>query len=295
MVDTSYEPFSRQPEYIEVNRGFIQSLPLKGKKTILDLACGTGTLADLLLECHSIETILGLDLSHESLLLAREHFMPLGVLETNEDKPQSAGEAKSKLDFVRGSADCLPLDNLSMDAVVMGNSFHNLPDQDLLLREIGRVLKPGCVFAFNTSFFAGTYPPSTEKLYHEWLKIALAHIATKDHEMKKNGLAGIPRKRGTSHKAFSKKWPTAEEFTQLLLRNGFDVKWFCHRTIRMNKRSLETVGAYGGLASVLLSGYPVEIACEALEAAAGPAFESFGSEEVRRLWLEVVAVNNGRR
>ena len=58
----------------------------------------------------------------------------------------------------------------------------------------------------------------------------------------------------------------------------------------MNQRSLETVGSYAGLACVLLSGYSVEIACEALEAAAGPAFKVYGSNGVRRLWLEVVAV-----
>ena len=52
---------------------------------------------------------------------------------------------------------------------------------------------------------------------------------------------------------------------------------------------LETVGAYGGLASVLLSGYPVELASEALSASAGPAFAALNLTDVRRLWLEVVA------
>jgi SAM-dependent methyltransferase len=195
----------------------------------------------------------------------------------------------SQLLFLQGTADCLPLLDQSVDAVLMGNSIHNLPDQDRLLHEIHRVLKPGGLFAFNTSFFAGTFPPGTENLYHEWLKLALGYIQVKDEELRRQGLGGIRRKRGTSHQAFSKKWPSPEDFTQLLLRNSFEVKWFCHRTIMMNQRSLETVGAYAGLACVLLSGYPVPLACEALEAAAGPAFAALGLTEVRRLWLEMVA------
>lgn len=290
MTKTSYEPFSRQPEYIEVNRGLIQSLPLQDCERVLDLACGTGTLADLVLERYPGKDIVGLDLDGESLRLAVEHFQGLGLLGGDGGKsPPQAKAGKPRLLFVEGTADCLPLQDQSVDVVLMGNSIHNLPDQDLLLGEIQRVLKPNGLFAFNTSFFAGTFPPGTENLYHQWLKLALGYIQAKEEELRRQGLGGIKRQRGTSHRAFSKKWPTPEEFTQLLRRNGFAVKWFCHRTIMMNQRSLETVGAYAGLAGVLLSGYPVTLACEALEAAAGPAFEAMGITEIRRLWLEVVA------
>jgi ubiquinone/menaquinone biosynthesis C-methylase UbiE len=290
MTDTSYEPFSRQPEYIEVNRGLIRSLPLEDCDLILDLACGTGTLADLVLERDPGKEIVGLDLDGESLRLAVDHFQGLGLSRGDGGQlPPKAEACNPRLLFVEGTADCLPLQDQSFDVVLMGNSIHNLPNQDLLLREIHRVLNPNGLFAFNTSFFAGTFPPGTENLYHQWLKLALEYIQAKDEELRRQGQGGIKRQRGTSHRAFSKTWPTPEEFTQLLMRNGFAVKWFCHRTIMMNQRSLETVGAYAGLASVLLSGYPVALACEALEAAAGPAFEALGLTEVRRLWLEMVA------
>jgi ubiquinone/menaquinone biosynthesis C-methylase UbiE len=291
MIDTSYEPFSRQPEYIEVNRGFISTLPLQNCQTVLDLACGTGTLTDLLLEFDAGREIVGIDLSHESLNLARQHFMDSGHLNPPGEKSLHGSECKvPRLLFFQGTADCLPLADQCVDAVVMGNAIHNLPNQNMLLQEIHRVLKPNAFLAFNTSFFAGTYPAGTEHLYHEWLKIALDYIMTKDRDLRSKGLKGITRKRGTAHRAFSKKWPTPEEWAQQLLQNSFDVHWYCHRTLMMNRRSLETVGAYAGLARVLLSGYPVKIACEALEYAAGPAFESTGLPEVRRLWLEVVAV-----
>ena len=291
MIDTSYEPFSRQPEYIEVNRGFIQSLPLQASHHILDLACGTGTLADLIVDFFPAREIVGLDLDRESLLLAGKHFRDLGLMGDDGSKAATHGPTvRPKMLFLQGTADCLPLKDQSVEAVLMGNSIHNLPDQDSLLREIHRVLKPRGIFAFNTSFFAGTFPPGTENLYHEWLKLSLGYIQAKDEERRRQGLAGIKRQRGTSHRAFSKQWPTPAEFTQLLLRHHLEVTWFCHRTIKMNQSSLETVGAYAGLACVLLSGFPVELACEALEASAGPAFEAIGLTEVRRLWLEVVAI-----
>lgn len=291
MIDTTYEPFSRQPEYIEVNRGFIQSLHLQPCSQVLDLACGTGTLTDLLVEQNPAREIIGLDLDRESLRLAWEHFQALGLLGDNGGKIVDIGQTgKPAMLFLQGTADSLPVKSRSFDAVVMGNSIHNLPDQDLLLQEIHRALKPDGLFAFNTSFFAGTFPPGTENLYHEWLKLSLGYIQAKNAELQRQGLEGVKRKRGTSHQAFSKQWPTPEEFTRLLLKNNFEVKWFCHRTIMMNQNSLETVGAYAGLACVLLSGYPIELACKALEASAGPAFEAMGLTEVRRLWLEVVAV-----
>jgi ubiquinone/menaquinone biosynthesis C-methylase UbiE len=291
MVNTSYEPFSQQPEYIEVNRGFIQSLNLPQSDQVLDLACGTGTLSELLIDLYPVRDILGLDLDRESLSLGWKHFREQGLIgDDGDNRPGGTRTGKPKVGFLEGTADCLPLKDQSVHAVVMGNSIHNLPDQDLLLEEINRVLKPGGIFAFNTSFFAGTFPQGTEHLYHEWLKISLGYIQAKDDELRRQGLPGIKRKRGTVHRAFSKQWPTPEEFTQLLLRHHLEVKWFCHRTLLMNQRSLETVGAYAGLACVLLSGYPVELASEALEASAGPAFEAMGAKEVRRLWLEVVAV-----
>jgi ubiquinone/menaquinone biosynthesis C-methylase UbiE len=291
MINTSYEPFSRQPEYIAVNRGFVESLRLQQSDHILDLACGTGTLTDLIVELYPARGIIGLDLDRESLLLGWQHFRDLGLIGDDGKRiPTTARSGKPQLLFLQGTADCLPLQDQSVEAVVMGNSIHNLPDQDVLLREIHRVLKPEGIFAFNTSFFAGTFPPGTENLYHEWLKLALGYIQAKDEELRRQGLEGIKRKRGTSHQAFSKQWPTPAEFTGILLRNDFEVKWYCHRTIMMNQRSLETVGAYAGLACVLLSGYPVELASEALEASAGPAFKAMGATEVRRLWLELVAV-----
>lgn len=50
MINTTYGPFSKEPEYLELNKCFVRSIVprLKGLDCIVDLACGTGTLTELL-------------------------------------------------------------------------------------------------------------------------------------------------------------------------------------------------------------------------------------------------------
>lgn len=45
---------------------------------------------------------------------------------------------------------------------------------------------------------------------------------------------------------------------------------------------------------MLLSGYLVELACEALEKSVGPAFEVMDVEAVPRSWLEVIGIKRGQ-
>jgi hypothetical protein len=48
MKNVSYEPFSREPEYIEVNRLFIENLHLPIDARVLDVACGPETLTGII-------------------------------------------------------------------------------------------------------------------------------------------------------------------------------------------------------------------------------------------------------
>ena len=283
-VNMTYEPFSKEPEYIRANQEFIRSVDLSSCKKILDLACGTGTMTDLLMEQYpGIELVVGLDISRESLILAQTHFKEAGLLN---------GQKGSKIFLFQGTADILALHNLSVDAVIMGNSIHLLKDEEILLAEVQRVLRPGCLFIFNSSFYAGTMPKGTEKFHHEWVKQALSYILQKDEELKKQGLRGIPRKRGTARRAFSKPWPSVDDWGDMLNRQGFEVKQVNERTVLMNQRCFETIGAYAGLASVLFSGYPVEIASEALQETAITSLAAVEMDVVPRLWLEITAIKN---
>jgi ubiquinone/menaquinone biosynthesis C-methylase UbiE len=285
-VNTTYEPFSKEPEYIQANRELIRTLDFNAVTSLLDLACGIGTMTDLVLEFFpQIEVVVGIDISQESLFLAKNHFREKGLW-----KGQGTSNEIPDIFLAQASADLLPAKDQRFDAVIMGNSIHLLPDEIKLLSEVSRVLRPGAIFTFNSSFYAGTMPKDSEKFHHEWIKQALAFVNLKDEESRKQGLGGIPRKRGTVRRAFSKKWLSVEEWTGLLESQGFEIRRVYERVVLLNQRCFETIGAYAGLASVLLSGYPVKLASEALQVTVGPSLGAVNMEVVPRNWLEVTAI-----
>jgi ubiquinone/menaquinone biosynthesis C-methylase UbiE len=291
-VITSYEPFSQQPEYIEANREFLRSLPLKSISRILDLACGTGTLSELLLEIKPELGIVGIDISPESLEIARELFSEKKILVEQDAALNTAiksGQAAVLLKV--GSADELNfLEPESIDLVLMGNAIHLLPDKEKLIQNICRVLRPNGIFAFNSCFFVGTYPEGTESIYTEWMKEALAIASEKLLQLQQSGQQHIHRQRGKRSRAFGNEWLSPSQWQELLAHNNLEVIQDYQRTVMLTQRSLETIGAYAGFAKVALSGYPVELASEALQEAAGVAFKNLDIQEVPRLWLEVAAI-----
>jgi ubiquinone/menaquinone biosynthesis C-methylase UbiE len=283
--DYSYEPFSRAPEYIEVNRLFIKSLALGEVRRMADLACGAATLAELLLEefgaMNIPASILALDISEDVLRIAREHLSGGSAIPGID-----SGGCRTAL--IRATADRLPLADRSMDAVVIGNAIQLFDDKQAVVREANRVLGSGGRLAFNTSFYAGTFAPGTEGFYLRWVERAFDYLRRKDAELRALGLAGITRRRGRAGPAFSRRWLAREQFESLLDRNGFRVVAVTERTVNLTQSGLEAIGAYAGLAEVLLSGYPVEYACEALERSVGPALEAADLAVVPRYWIEFI-------
>lgn len=280
-IDTSYEPFSREPEYIEANEAFIDALPFPPGARVLDLACGTLTMTDAmldrLLEADRDPRIFGLDLSRESLTLGRQFLAEKGDRRRLE-----------RVALVEGTAVVLPFASETFDAVVMGNAIQLVPDLDAMLREVNRVLRPGGFFAFNTSFYAGTYCAGTEHVYIRWVQESLDYILRLDRQLRAAGQPGIARQRGRAARAFSKPWLSLQEYAERLGAAGLRVAATNERTVTLTRSSFEKIGAYAGLAKVLLSGYPVKLACEALEKAAGPTLAAVEMPEVPRYWLEMV-------
>ena len=281
VVDTSYEPFSREPEYLELNRAFLRSLGLERPRRIVDVACGTGTLMALLLTDLTQQDASGAKVQAIGVDLSRTSLM-IGLRELAAD----AG----RLSLIEASGDCLPIRSAWADIVLLGNAIHCFPDLTALLAEVRRVLRPGGVFAFNSSFYAGTFLPGTEHFYTEWLKEALAVIERKNLHLRQEGKPAVVRTRGHGRVAFSRPWLSATQYTQALEQTGFTVHRLSERMLAMTRRNFETVGAYEGLAAVLLSGFPVGPAARALMEAAGPAMASVGMTTVPRNWLEVSVI-----
>jgi ubiquinone/menaquinone biosynthesis C-methylase UbiE len=289
-VNTSYEPYSQEPEYIEANRALLTTLPAQPIHRVLDLACGTGLMSDLLLEIKPGIVVNGVDISTESLDIGRRLFRDRGLLVDSQDALDAAAQAgKSAVLLKEGSATDLPFADATFDLAMMGNAIHLMPDKDAFLQGVARVLVPGGLFTFNSVFFTGTFAEGTEPLYTEWMKEAVVLLNEKNVARMKAGEKPIPRQRGKAGHAFDKGWMDPDEWAQALTRNGFEVDRVYKRPVAISQRGLELVGAYGGLAEVLMSGYPVDIASECLQEAAGRAFEKLAMTEVTRYWLEVTA------
>lgn len=291
-VVTTYEPYAQEPEYIGANKALLETIELDKVHRVLDLACGTGLLTDLLLQLKPGIAVNGIDLSAESLNIGRRQLREKGLLaESQEELEKAAAEGRSAMYMVEGSA--MDLDHFAddtFDMCMIGNAIHLMPDKARFVRNVNRVLKPGAPFLFNSVFFTGTFGEGSEPVYTEWMKGAVNLLMEKNAQLMKEGKPPIKRQRGTAGKAFDKDWKTPEEWSALLEAEGFEVERVYKRPIPINQRGLELVGAYGGLAEVLMSGYPVDVASECLQYAVGPAFEKMGVSEVIRYWLEVTGV-----
>lgn len=107
----------------------IDQMRLESGQRILDVGCGTGTLALLVKEKHPEVDVIGLDPDSEILAIAR----------------RKAQRSAADIRFDVGYADRLPYQDSSFDRVVSSLVFHHLPHETkiLALREIWRVLRPG--------------------------------------------------------------------------------------------------------------------------------------------------------
>lgn len=96
---------------------------------ILDVGCGTGTLAILLKQAAPGAEVVGLDADPEILEIARE-------------KCERAG---AEVRFVHGFSTSLPFDDGSVDRVLSSLFFHHLAGEAKrdTAAEIARVLRPG--------------------------------------------------------------------------------------------------------------------------------------------------------
>jgi ubiquinone/menaquinone biosynthesis C-methylase UbiE len=96
---------------------------------VLDLACGTGTLAVWVKQRHPSARVTGLDGDNAVLSIAR----------------RKARNAATDVNFDQGLSTRLPYANGSFDRVLCSLFFHHLSwrDKQVTAREIHRVLRPG--------------------------------------------------------------------------------------------------------------------------------------------------------
>ncbi len=105
-------------------------------RTIVDLACGSGFVADLLgASLNSTDRLIAMDLS-------------TGALRATARKWSATRLRKlARLNCLAGDGRYLPLPDASADLLAMNAALHHMPDVGRVLSEVHRVLKPGGWFA----------------------------------------------------------------------------------------------------------------------------------------------------
>jgi demethylmenaquinone methyltransferase/2-methoxy-6-polyprenyl-1,4-benzoquinol methylase len=106
----------------------IEMLGLKGNERALDLACGTGDITFSIGERLPAGDVIGLDITHKMLEIA--------------ESKRVERNAKN-VSFQRADIMSMPYADASFDCVSCGYALRNVPDVELALAEIARVLKPG--------------------------------------------------------------------------------------------------------------------------------------------------------
>jgi len=98
----------------------------KGRKSILDVATGTGRIAYAIAKSHSNYKVVGIDINNDML---------------SEAIKKSKGLAN--LSYMLGNVELLDFGNNSFDAVVSAFSLSVFDNLDNAISEMHRVLKPG--------------------------------------------------------------------------------------------------------------------------------------------------------
>lgn len=290
-TDTTYDPYSQQAEYLEANRELLKTLSLESVNQVLDLACGTGIMSSLLFALKPQVTIVGIDISLESLNLGRAKFAREGRLFNDLVALQAArSRGEGGILMLEGSADDLPFEPESFDLAIMGGAIHLLRDKGKLLDSVRTVLRPDGCFIFNTAYYVGAYVEGTDIFYSEWLKESLAIMEEKNEARRANGEPPFLRKRGTVSKAFDKEWMSPEQWEELLAKHGLQTIRSYERIVVMPKDGFESLVSYKGLAEVLMSGYPVEVSGECLQIAGRRTFEKMGLNDLPRRWYENTSI-----
>jgi len=131
---THYDEFGLE-HYTKIATNLLEGIELRGKE-VLEVGCGTGIISTLIVKQGVTKLICG-DISEYMLGECRKKMIARGY------NPEI-------LDFRQFDAEELPYDHESFDIVVSGMLLGLVPNQQKVVNEMARVLRPDGILAFST-------------------------------------------------------------------------------------------------------------------------------------------------
>lgn len=123
--------------------------------TVLDIGCGAGL--DVLLASRMVGVhgkAIGVDMTREMLDKARQNARQMGA---------------SNVQFMRGYAEALPVDDASVDVIISNGVLNLCPNKEEAFAEMYRVLKPGGRFQIADVLVDTPVPTFARDLIHLWV------------------------------------------------------------------------------------------------------------------------------
>ena len=263
----TFKAFSEHDFYRDVNCTLVDQAHLERGWTVVDVACGSGLVTEMTLEQvrgARDAMVIGLDMSATALRDAREKL---------------AGAKEAVVEFVQARAEEMSQKvKKAADAVVFCNGIHYIEDKRRLLKEVYRTLRPGGIFAFNTSFFLGALPPETQKFYRRWMMKSVRKLKEEHHLKPKRD------------KVESRHHLTASDYRDLLESEGFEVRSEELVLTPISEAGWADLSRFSDFIAGALPGIELKTASEVLVSALSETCVELGIATTPRNWLTVIAV-----
>ncbi len=262
----SFKAFSEQPFYRQVNKSLVDNIGLKRGWTVVDVACGSGAVTELI-----IEKIRG---ARDAMVIGLD--MSASALKDAGDKV--AGARDAVVEFVQARAEEMSAAvRRAADAVIFCNGIHYIEAKHQLLGEVYRTLRPGGLFAFNTSFFDGALPPDTMRFYRRWMMKTVRKLRDQyDLRPKRD-------------KVEARKHLTPDQYRELLEAEGFEVRSQELVVAPMPEQGWIAISRFSDFVAGALPGIPIATGSEVLVESVHETFQELKLQTTPRNWLSIVA------